>query len=135
MPCLPIKATVQGKLLKYVVLLTQSLLYQYRLLQDAYLLANILAKAVTTRPAESISISGLTEIYTTIRQPVANFVQKSSRDQGLIYQFNGPGFEDVQEGDEVSPDKLAKLLHMIEKGWEWVSISPMGDITKALAMV
>jgi len=104
-------------------------------IEDAYLLANILAKAVTTQPAESISIARLTEIYSTIRQPVGTFAQISSRDLGLIYDFNGPGFEDVQEGDEVPSDKLKRMLQMIEKGWEWVSISPMGDVTKALEMV
>ncbi|TFK35840.1 salicylate hydroxylase [Crucibulum laeve] len=100
---------------------------------DAYILATIISETA----ASKLPITGISEIYNTVRQPVGNFVQDASRKEGLLYQFNAPGFEDIQEGDSSVP--LSRLLEMAEaasKGWEWVwSTSPEPDRLKAKELV
>jgi salicylate hydroxylase len=101
--------------------------------QDAYILAQLLSKAVH----EGIPISSVTKVYNDIRQPFGNFVQNASRTHGLLYEFNAPGFEDVQELDNsLSSERLAELGQLITSEWEYAWLtSAEGDCQRALAML
>ncbi|KAF8804176.1 FAD/NAD(P)-binding domain-containing protein [Phlegmacium glaucopus] len=102
-------------------------------IEDAYILAHLLSKAIR----DGIPISAVTKVYDDIRQPFGNFVQSASRSHGLLYEFNAPGFEDVQELDNsLSSDRLAKLGQLITSEWEYAWLtSAEGDCQKALAML
>ena len=56
-----------------------------------------------------------------------------SRDQGILYEFNAPGFEDIQEGGPVGAEQLSDLERSIEKGFElpW-KYSARDDLHRAL---
>jgi salicylate hydroxylase len=73
-------------------------------------------------------------VYNAIRQPFANFVQRASRAHGLLYQFNAPGFEDVQVNDKsVTAERLSMLGDLIVDDWEYAwSTTAEGDLKKAL---
>ena len=73
-------------------------------------------------------------MYNANRQPFANFVQRMSRAHGLLYEFNVPGFEDVQVNDEsVTMERLDMLGDLIEDDWEYaLSTTAEGDLKKAL---
>jgi len=102
-------------------------------IEDAYILAHLLSKAVH----EGIPISAVIKVYNDVRQPFGNFVQDASRTHGLLYEFNAPGFEDVQELDSsLSSDRLTKLGQLITSEWEYAwSTTAEGDCQKALAML
>jgi len=102
-------------------------------IEDAYILAHLLSKALH----EGIPISAVTKVYNDIRQPFGNFVQNASRTHGLLYEFNAPGFEDVQElDDSISSDRLIKLGQLITREWEYAWLtSAQGDCQRALAML
>ncbi|KAF8152293.1 hypothetical protein B0H34DRAFT_663942, partial [Crassisporium funariophilum] len=103
-------------------------------IEDAYILAHLIAKAVRT----NIPISSITEVYNAIRQPFGNLVQNASRTHGLLYEFNASHFEDVKEEGDVSvrPDRLRELGELITSEWEYAwSTSAEGDLQKALAML
>ena len=57
-----------------------------------------------------------------------------SRAHGLLYEFNVPGFEDVQVNDEsVTMERLDMLGDLIEGDWEYaLSTTAEGDLKKAL---
>ena len=59
-----------------------------------------------------------------------------SREQGIRYEFNAPGFEDIKEGDLIATERLSHLGKSIEKGWElpW-KYSARGDLQRALAIL
>ena len=59
-----------------------------------------------------------------------------SRDQGILYEFNAPGFEDIQEGDPIGAEQLSDLGRSIEKGYElpW-KYSAIDDLHRALDML
>jgi len=73
-------------------------------------------------------------VYNAIRQPFANFVQRVSRAQGLLYEFNAPGFEDVQVNDKsVTAERLSMLGDLIVGNWEYAwSTTAEGNLKKAL---
>lgn len=99
--------------------------------QDAYILANLLAKAFTEG---HLDILRVTKAYNSVRQPFANSVVDATRQQGNRYDLNVSGFEDVKEGDTISPHQLTELGKSIEKGWEWTwKTSIKDDLERALA--
>lgn len=77
------------------------------------------------------------DIYNKIRRPFGNRVLLASRQQGLYYEMNGPGFEDVTEGDNSVPlDKLEELMRTILKSWEWAwTTSADDDVQRALELL
>ena len=86
---------------------------------------------------EGIPISAVTKVYNDVRQSFGNFVQNGSRAHGLCYEFNAPGFEDVQELDNsLSSDRLSKLGQQIasELEYAWMT-SAEGDCQRALGML
>jgi salicylate hydroxylase len=101
--------------------------------KDASTFANLLNKLLRQG---SKDIRRITSIYTAVRQPTANTFVVGSRDQGACYEFTAPGFEDTQEGDSVSAERLRDLGRSIEKGWEltW-KYSATDDLQRALGML
>ncbi|KAF8966624.1 FAD/NAD(P)-binding domain-containing protein [Flammula alnicola] len=93
-------------------------------IEDAYVLANVLAKAVQQG---HVDISKITGIYSAIRQPFGNFAANTSRNQGLRYEFGSPGFEDVKEGDTLSPERLSALGESVGEGWKWTWNSSIAE--------
>jgi salicylate hydroxylase len=61
----------------------------------------------------------MTEAYSTVRQPMGNFVLNSSRKLGFRYELNSPGFEDVKENENVPMARLDRLADEIARGWKW----------------
>ncbi|KIM47102.1 hypothetical protein M413DRAFT_269711 [Hebeloma cylindrosporum] len=78
----------------------------------------------------------VTSAYTAIRRPTATSFVVGSRDQRNRYEFNAPGFEDIQEGDNISPERLSELGKSMEEGWDlpWNN-SARDDIKRALDML
>ncbi|KDR82014.1 hypothetical protein GALMADRAFT_221903 [Galerina marginata CBS 339.88] len=101
-------------------------------IEDAYILSNIIGKAARQG---QIDIQKLGKIYDATRQPFGNFAVAASRNQGLLYEFNAPGFKDIKEGDTVSDDKLVELGKFIEKGYEWTYQFANDDLQRALSML
>ncbi|KDR80370.1 hypothetical protein GALMADRAFT_136860 [Galerina marginata CBS 339.88] len=101
-------------------------------MEDAYILANILAKAMRQG---SVDIKEIANAYDAVRQPFGNFAAASSRNQGLLYELNASGFEDIKDGEALPADKIAELARRIEKNWEWTYQSANNDLEKALAML
>ncbi|TFK35822.1 FAD/NAD(P)-binding domain-containing protein [Crucibulum laeve] len=102
--------------------------------EDAYILATILSHA---EQVPELPISRLSEIYTTVRQPVGNFVQNLSRTEGLLYEFNAPICEDIKELDSSIPQsRLVEIGEEVAKAWEWLwTSSAEPDRVKAEEMV
>ncbi|PPQ92631.1 hypothetical protein CVT25_007710, partial [Psilocybe cyanescens] len=101
-------------------------------IEDAYILAHLISKAVRTQTP----ISKLTEVYDAIRRPFANFVHSASRTHGLLYEFNAPDFVDVRKGEEVSSERLEKLSDMIVGDWEYAWLTTAEeDLQRGLAML
>lgn len=92
----------------------------------------MIAKAVEQGKPD---VSKLTEVYSAVRQPFVNFVVQASRHQGLLYELNAPGLEDLKEGDEVSREDLDKLANLINRGWDWTTKSADDGLQRALSMV
>ncbi|KAF8894212.1 salicylate hydroxylase [Gymnopilus junonius] len=101
-------------------------------IEDAYILSNVIAKSV--RQEGLVNIAKIAKIYDTIRQPFGNFAVVASRNQGQLYEFTAPGFEDVKPGEVLPQEKLEELKRAIEKNWWWTYDSARGDLERALAM-
>ncbi|PPQ69425.1 hypothetical protein CVT24_001474 [Panaeolus cyanescens] len=99
-------------------------------IEDAYILANLIAESTKRN---RFDVARIARVYDTIRLPFANFVLTGSRDQGMLYEFITPDFEDVREGDVVAKEKLDKLAGQIKMGWSWMDeTSPLPDKDRAL---
>jgi len=97
--------------------------------QDAYILGRLLCKL--TRDGE---LPTLLRIYDDIRRPFANRVLQNSRQQGLFYQFNMPGFRDLV--GETSPEHLATLGDILTKRWAFAwNETAENDHQKAISML
>jgi salicylate hydroxylase len=98
--------------------------------KDAYIFANLLNKLLRQGRKD---IHRITSAYTAIRRPRASSFVVGSRGQGIRYEFNAPGFEDIQEGDPITAERLSDLGRSIEKGFElpW-KYSARDDLQRAL---
>ncbi|PPQ92525.1 hypothetical protein CVT25_010358 [Psilocybe cyanescens] len=101
-------------------------------IEDVYILANVLSKGVRSG---NFDIPKLIKIYDTIRQPFAVFAADASVRLGRLLDLHSPGFEDIKDGDEVTPESIEKLAKSIQDVWEWTWQSAKPDLEKALAMV
>ncbi|KAF9445791.1 salicylate hydroxylase [Macrolepiota fuliginosa MF-IS2] len=84
-------------------------------IEDAYILASVITMGVQ----DGIDVARIIEIYSTVRQPMGNFVLNSSRSQGLRYELNSIGFEDVRENEPIQMDRMIGLAEEIIRGWKW----------------
>lgn len=129
---LPIKETEQVKLLRYCICPLYFQVPSLTINQDGYVLGHLIAKAVRS----NTPIYKLTEVYDAIRRPFANFVHAASKTHGLLYEFNAPGFEDVEEGQEVGLGRLKELGELIIGDWEYAWLSTAEeDLQRGLAML
>ncbi|KAF5319719.1 hypothetical protein D9619_008828 [Psilocybe cf. subviscida] len=104
-------------------------------IEDAYILAHLIDKIVQ-EPV--IDTAHLCEVYSCVRQPVANFIHQASRKHGLMYEFNDSSFPYVShEGDAtLPPQRLQELGTMIVKDWEYAWLTDAeGEKERALAML
>ena len=107
--------------------------YECILHQDAWILANLINKAICQ---EGSSIRRVADVYSATRTSFVNWVTNLSREQGLRYELLGAGFEDVQEGEAVSAERLTELGRTIERDWEWTwKTSPVDELEKTLSML
>lgn len=83
----------------------------------------------------NIDVPRITEIYDMVRQPFGNFAAASSNRQGHFYELNTPGFEDIKDGDDLPPEKMAELQKLIEDGWTWTWQSATPELHRALDML
>ncbi|KZP18795.1 FAD/NAD(P)-binding domain-containing protein [Athelia psychrophila] len=85
-------------------------------IEDAYVLAALIANPKCTRS----SLPRVLQIYDEVRPPKASNVRHLSRTNGLIYEFNGAGFEHIGLHDEnVSSEVLTQIGKEAEGHWEW----------------
>ncbi len=69
---------------------------------------------------EGVDVARISEVYSMVRQPMGNFVLESSRRQGLRFDFNSPGLEDVQENKPIPMARLVVLADEIIRAWKWM---------------
>jgi len=102
-------------------------------IEDAYVLSALLSSPKYT----NATLGHVLNVYDQIRRPRAQNVAELSRTNGLLYEFNAPGYEYIQSQDSnVSPDKLDQLGREAREHWEWAwSTSADGDIDTALSML
>ncbi|KAF8894215.1 hypothetical protein CPB84DRAFT_1783003 [Gymnopilus junonius] len=101
-------------------------------IEDVYILSNVIAKSI--RQEGFVDIQKVAKIYDSIRQPFGNCAVVASRNQGQLYDFIAPGFEDVESGEDLSVDRLAQLGMAIEDNFRWTYQSASGDLERALTM-
>ncbi|KAL0955627.1 hypothetical protein HGRIS_001860 [Hohenbuehelia grisea] len=107
-------------------------------IEDAYILASLITAPGPTTQLSAPVIAQILETYDSIRRPAATRVQAASRAQGLVYDFNSPGFEGVDlvaEGDErTSPERLKALAEELIEKWKWLwTSSAEVDCERAVA--
>lgn len=84
--------------------------------EDAYILASLISDKLCTRK----TVPKVSEIYNTIRCPMANQVLERSLVSGRLCQLVTPGFESVIEGQEVPLENLIAVFQHFSKDLEWV---------------
>jgi salicylate hydroxylase len=100
--------------------------------QDAYILASVLTAGVQ----DGLDVARIAEVYSTVRQPMGNFVLNNSRKQGFRYELNAAGWEDVQEHEPVEIDRMVSLAEEIVRAWRWVWMtSVLEDQKRALSLL
>ena len=86
-------------------------------IEDAYILASLLAHPLTT----SSTVSEVLKIYEQVRLPWTNWVVKASAEQGKLYEFVDPRFEELagQTSFEEKKEKFDNLVDVIVDNWKW----------------
>ena len=76
-------------------------------------------------------------IYDTVRRPFAQYVARMSREAGLLYTFNFPGYEFPEHRDRSTDGvRLQKVYERIVNNWKWAWETTVdGDLAKAIAML
>ncbi|KAH8111730.1 FAD/NAD-binding domain-containing protein [Phellopilus nigrolimitatus] len=100
-------------------------------IEDAYVLASILAHPLTTLE----SLPAALKVYEAIRLPHANDVQRRSRENGKLYEFTDPRFADLDLGDgatssESDMQTLRKIGDAIFENWKWAWTTDIEDDRK-----
>ncbi|KAG7442159.1 FAD/NAD(P)-binding domain-containing protein [Guyanagaster necrorhizus] len=84
--------------------------------EDAYVLGYLLSKSAATLE----SIPKVLAAYSKIRQPYGNHILTSAKTEGLLYEFNAPGFEDIRDGDDrLKPRQMEDMMEKVKEGWAW----------------
>ncbi|KDQ57982.1 hypothetical protein JAAARDRAFT_177120 [Jaapia argillacea MUCL 33604] len=105
-------------------------------IEDAYILSALLVNPLCTRS----TLRRALEIYDTVRVPIANRVLEGSRSNGMMYEFNSPGyFQDEvrsKEGAGWDMEKLKEMGEEFERRWMWAwTTTAEGDKQRALEML
>ncbi|KAH9951129.1 salicylate hydroxylase [Amylocystis lapponica] len=96
--------------------------------EDAYLLAQVLGHARTTRT----TLARALRIYDVVRRPCAQRVAELSRENGLLYTLNASGLSEDLGGE---PD-LEDVARRICANWKWAWETTVdADVERALEMV
>ena len=87
--------------------------------QDGYILASLLAHPSITRA----TLSRALQAYDAVRRPFTQGALQRSRTQGLLYQLNAPGWEDLTAEDSTAGrfprEKLDDIGRAIEASMKW----------------
>ncbi|KAK0187107.1 FAD/NAD(P)-binding domain-containing protein [Armillaria mellea] len=84
--------------------------------EDAYVLGYLLSKSAATLE----SISKVLAAYNKIRQPYGNYILTTAKSEGLLYEFNAPGFEYIRDGgDRLKPREMEDMMEKVKEGWAW----------------
>lgn len=60
------------------------------------------------------------QAYNHVRQPLGNKIQRSAREQGLYYDLNAPGFENITAmGQDLTSDQISIMCHTFTENWSW----------------
>ncbi|TFY53781.1 hypothetical protein EVJ58_g9254 [Rhodofomes roseus] len=98
-------------------------------IEDAYLLATLLGHSKT-------NLSTLTralKIYDEVRRPYAQLVAETSRECGMLFTFNYPGFSSRDFGEGSDADKLRTIAETIRRKWSWAWDTTLdGDVQRAV---
>ncbi|KAH8111733.1 FAD/NAD-binding domain-containing protein [Phellopilus nigrolimitatus] len=106
-------------------------------IEDAYILASILAHPLTTLA----SLPAALKVYEAIRLPHANDVQRRSRENGKLYEFADPRFADLDLGGETNSSEsdmqtLWKIGDAAVENWKWAWTTDIeDDRKKAIALL
>lgn len=69
---------------------------------------------------DGVDVARMTEAYSTVRQPMGNFVLSSSRRQGFRYELNSAGLENVGENEPVQMERLHSLAEEMIRARKWI---------------
>ncbi|PPR04131.1 hypothetical protein CVT26_001323 [Gymnopilus dilepis] len=102
-------------------------------IEDAYVLSGLLSD----EKCQIRTLSRISEIYNSVRRPLANWVLEKSKRTGKAMELMLPEFDGIGEGDvDVPLEKLKELIYDIQKGWAWVgNTSPEDEMLRALNML
>ncbi|KDQ56872.1 hypothetical protein JAAARDRAFT_36352 [Jaapia argillacea MUCL 33604] len=105
-------------------------------IEDAYILSALLTDPLCTRA----TLRNTLEIYNTVRLPMANRILEGSRSNGMMYEFNSPGYsqDELHSKEEIGWDmgKLKQLGEEFESRWMWAwTTTAEGDKQEALKML
>ncbi|KAL0948100.1 hypothetical protein HGRIS_010717 [Hohenbuehelia grisea] len=103
-------------------------------IDDAFVLSALLGSTLCNPE----SIPQVLQAYNAVRQPFGNRVVAASRAQGLFYEFNAPGFEDIHsEGqDTISKARLEEGAEQLVQTWVWLwTTSATEERNRALKML
>lgn len=85
---------------------------------------------------DGIDVARMSEVYSTVRQPMGNYVLNNSRKQVFRFELNAAGLEDVRENEPVEIDRLIKLAEEIIRGWKWIwTTSVLEDQKRAMSLL
>lgn len=92
------------------------------------MLGQLLSKGVDNWPAAF-------QAFNSVRQPYGNDIQKRSREQGFLYEFNALGFENIMaKGQDLSQEQISILCDGLTKNWAWMEDDVEEDLKKATAL-
>ncbi|KAK0502412.1 FAD/NAD(P)-binding domain-containing protein [Armillaria luteobubalina] len=84
--------------------------------EDAYVLGYLLSKSAATLE----SIPKVLAAYNKIRRPYGNYILTTAKSEGLLYEFNAPGFEYIRDGgDRLNPREMEDMMEKVKEGWAW----------------
>ena len=106
-------------------------------IEDAYILASILADAHTTLS----NLPTALKIYEEIRLPRGNDVIARSRKNGRLFEFTDSQFHHfrntvIQDGDSAEKERFQDYVKVIVDNWEWAwTTTPVDDLERALKLL
>ena len=103
-------------------------------IEDAYILATLLAHQRTTRATLATAL----KVYEEVRLPHANEVMRRSALSADIGSYNDPRFSDIVDGSSKGVDvgRLWDMGHAQMENWKWAwTTSIDGDEARAIKML
>lgn len=94
--------------------------------QDAYILGTLLSQGIDNW---SVAL----QAFNSVRQPYGNKIQRRAREQGLLSEFDAPGFEDITaKGQDLTLEQISFLRDTFTRNWTWTEDDIEEDLIKAI---